>query len=364
MTLRRDQGLGRRSTGRGRSSTTLLAGLVLASAAGGLAWTWAPDDAPGRVPAPVAVAAAGPGAVMAVPASAPTTVARRWGPEHFPDVELTDQYGRKHRLYRDLLQGRTVAANTFFAGCSDVCPLSTAKMLELQALLGDRVGRDIAFYSFSVDPQQDTPATMKAYADRFGVGPGWLFLTGALEDVERVTRSLGLGSRWSNDARDNHSTTLMVGREPTGQWMKHSSTDNPRFVAASMATFLGWQVDQRQPGYSAAREMDVSNGRYLFNNGCSSCHTIGQGDRIGPDLAGVSARRPRDWLMRFILVPDQVIAAGDPVATALVRQYRGVRMPNLGLAREEVEDILDHIELTGNARQQAAARPAQAPATR
>jgi cytochrome oxidase Cu insertion factor (SCO1/SenC/PrrC family) len=70
-----------------------------------------------------------------------TRSSKPWGPGHFPNVVLTTQHGTKVRLYDDLLKGKAVAVNTFFAGCGDVCPLGTAKMLELQKLLGDRVGR-------------------------------------------------------------------------------------------------------------------------------------------------------------------------------------------------------------------------------
>lgn len=141
----------------------------------------------------------------------------RSGAQRFPNVELTTQHGDKVRLYDDLLKGKTVAVNTFYAGCGDVCPLGTAKMLELQKLLGGRVGKDIQFYSISIDPFNDTPQTLKAYADRFNVGPGWLFLTGKEKDVQLVTRALGLGTLQATAPRDNHSTTLMVGNEPSGQ---------------------------------------------------------------------------------------------------------------------------------------------------
>jgi protein SCO1/2 len=270
----------------------------------------------------------------------------RWGANHFPNVELTTQHGRKVRLYDDLLKGKAVAVNTFFAGCGDVCPLGTAKMLELQKLLGERVGKDIFFYSISVDPANDTPEALKAYADRFDVGPGWLFLTGREEDIRVVTKKLGLGVMQQTNPRDYHSTTLMVGREPTGQWMKNSATDNPRYVAATIQTFLGW--GETLPGsrdYAQARPMpDITNGQFLFNNGCSACHTIGGGDKVGPDLLGVTERRKRAWLERFVLVPDEVLAERDPVATQLLAKYKGVKMPNLGLARDEVAQILGHIE--------------------
>lgn len=271
--------------------------------------------------------------------------------QRFPNVELTTQHGKKVRLYDDLLKGKTIAINTFFAGCGDVCPLGTAKMLALQKLLGERVGRDIFFYSISVDPFHDTPETLKAYADRFNVGPGWLFLTGTEQDVQLVTRALGLGTLQATAPRDNHSTTLMVGDEPSGQWMKNSVTDNPRFVAASIQTFLGWPDALPSKSYTQAGTMQLSNGQFLFQNGCSACHSIGGGDQLGPDLLGVTERRQRNWLERFILVPDEVLDAGDPIANELLKKYKGVRMPNLGLARDEVADILAYIETkTGEVR--------------
>jgi protein SCO1 len=279
------------------------------------------------------------------------------GPERFPNIELTTQDGRKVRLVDDLIKGKAVAVNTFFASCSEVCPLGTAKMLELQRLLGDRVGKDIFFYSLSVDPLRDTPAAMKAYAERYGVGPGWLFLTGKEEDIRRAVRALGLGTLAAGGTNEDHSTTLMVGHEPSGRWMKNSATDNPRFTAASMQTFLGWPAEgigaQR---YEQAAPISMSNGEFLFRNGCAACHSIGGGDRIGPDLLGVTARRDRAWVERFIQAPDRMLAAGDPQAVQLNERFRGVQMPNLDLTRDDVADIVDHLETATRARS-----PAQGP---
>ena len=267
-----------------------------------------------------------------------------WGADHFPNVVLTTQHGKKVRLYDDLIKGKAIAANTFFAGCGDVCPLGTAKMLELQKLLGDRVGKDIFFYSISIDPFNDTPELLKAYADRFDIGPGWLFLTGSEKDVQIATKKLGLGTLQATSPRDNHSTTLMVGHEPSGQWMKNSVTDNPRFVAGSIQTFLGWPDLLKSQNYANAAPLQVTNGQFLFQNGCVACHSIGGGDKIGPDLLGVTERRQSKWLEQFVLVPDEVLASGDVIANDLLKKYKGVRMPNLGLSREDVHDILAHIE--------------------
>jgi protein SCO1/2 len=277
--------------------------------------------------------------------SSPAFADQRWGADYFPNVVLTTQDGKPVRLYEDLLKGKSVAINVIFTECTDVCPLETATLVQLKRHLGDRVGKDIFFYSISIDPKRDIPPVLKAYAEKFGAGgPGWLFLTGKPEDIKLVTKKLGLSRARDAATREGHGSILMVGSEPTGQWMKNSALDNPGFLAARIGAFFGWKDLQPEASYAEARPLPSDAGRYLFESRCSSCHSIGQGDKIGPDLAGVTARRERAWLTRYIQVPDKVLAEGDPIATALFKQYKNVRMPNLRLGTDDVAGVLSYVD--------------------
>ncbi len=91
----------------------------------------------------------------------------------------------------------------------------------------------------------------------------------------------------------------------------------------------------------------AADGKVLFEQKCSSCHTIGSGDRIGPDLHSVADRRPQEWLLRFVMAPDELIAAKDEVAVRLVEKYNRIIMPNLGLKEGEARALLAHIEAVG-----------------
>jgi protein SCO1/2 len=270
----------------------------------------------------------------------------RWGANYFPNAALTTQDGKTVRLYDDLLKGKTVAINVIFTECQDVCPLETAMMVQLKRALGDRVGKDIFFYSISIDPERDTPEVLKAYAEKFGAGgPGWLFLTGKADEIKVIARKLGLSRSRNAPTRDGHSSILMVGNEPTGQWQKHSALDNPRFLASRISSFMGWKESEPAQNYAEARPVTPEEEQqYLFQSKCGACHTIGQGDKVGPDLSGVTAQRERAWLTRYIQAPDEVLAAGDPVAAGLFKKYKGVRMPNLGLKPEEVTHLLSYLE--------------------
>lgn len=300
----------------------------------------APVRAHGEHDQPRQAPAAAAGAEPAAPAR---TSRNRYGANYFPNVELTTHLGTKVRLYDDLLKGKSVAFNVVFTDCKDVCPLETAMLVQVQKILGARVGKDIFFYSLSIDPERDTPQVLKAYAEKFGVGPGWLFLTGRMEDIKLITKKLGLLRDREAETRDGHSAVLVVGDEPTGQWTRKHALDNPQFLAAMLGTFFGWRDTEPQRSYAEARPLAYDNGQYLFQSRCSACHSVGQGDKVGPDLRDVTARRERAWLTRYIQFPDRLLAARDPIATALFEKYR-VRMPNLDLSGEQVAAVLAYLE--------------------
>src|SRR6476660_1882299 len=112
----------------------------------------------------------------------------RWGPDYFPNVTLTTQDGAPVRFYDDLLKGKIVAINLIYTTCKYACPLETARMSQVARVLGDRMGRDVFFYSITIDPEHDTPAVLKDYAEKFHAGPGWSFLTGRAEDIELISK--------------------------------------------------------------------------------------------------------------------------------------------------------------------------------
>jgi protein SCO1/2 len=285
-------------------------------------------------------------ALGAAASPAPTVAGELWGPDYFPNVELQTQDGRTVRFYDDLLKDRLVAIDLIYTRCRFSCPLETARLAQVQRILGDRVGKDVFFYSITLDPEHDTPAVLKAYAEKYRAGPGWLFLTGRKEDVKLVAHKLGLLSRGETPVnRDGHTPELMVGNVPAGQWMRNSAVDDPRFLATIIGGMLdGWRSRRPARSYSEASALTLSKGEYLFSTRCSACHTVGKGDGVGPDLLGVTKVRERGWLSRFIAMPDQVLAERDPIALALHARYEQVNMPNLRLGPEDVAALVEYLD--------------------
>ncbi len=121
--------------------------------------------------------------------------------------------------------------------------------------------------------------------------------------------------------------------------------DNPKFLARTIGDWMtNWQGPKGELGtYADVKPLTFSPGEYTFKQHCAACHTLGQGEHIGPDLLGVTKIRDREWLARFIYAPDKMLASGDPIAKELFEKYRNVRMPNLDLSREDVVSIVNYL---------------------
>ena len=69
------------------------------------------------------------------------------------------------------------------------------------------------------------------------------------------------------------------------------------------------------------------DGAAIFSGNCGSCHTIGKGKIVGPDLKGLSERRKIDWVLKWVKNSSAVIASGDAYAVQLFKDNNNTPMP-------------------------------------
>ena len=127
-----------------------------------------------------------------------------------PEFELTSQDGAAVALYD--FRGRVLAVAFIYTSCPDVCPLLTDKMAQVQDLVGPHFGPRVAFVSITVDPENDTPAALRAYAESHGANlAGWSFLTGAPPMISEVAERYGVAVTRTADGQVEHTllTTLV-----------------------------------------------------------------------------------------------------------------------------------------------------------
>jgi len=284
---------------------------------------------------------------------------RHWREGNIPNVPVVSQDGRSLRFYDDVLKGKISIISFIYTSCRDICPVVTARLSQLEDKLGDAAGRDYFFVSISFDPTNDTPDKLKEYGKAFGAGPNWLFLTGTVKDIDAIRHRLGERSR----ALTEHRNEVLLFNDRTGEWERNSAFGDIGVLASAVRAMDPDQRAKAQPIEKASTATfvdDPSNlpGQALFVKTCGACHTVGKGSRVGPDLAGVTTRRTRDWLVSYIMEPEKVRAKRDPVAMSLAAQFPTVRMPNLGLSELDSSDVIAYIDAMTYAANAEKASPA------
>jgi copper(I)-binding protein/cytochrome oxidase Cu insertion factor (SCO1/SenC/PrrC family) len=270
-----------------------------------------------------------------------------WGANYFPNVPLITQDGKTIHFFDDLIKDKIVAINFIYTTCADTCPLETAQLVKVQQILGDRMGRDVFFYSISIDPEHDTPSVLAQYRERFGAR--WTFLTGDDADIIQLRRKLGLYIEEIQDGSNNHNVSMIIGNQATGRWMKRSPFENPYVLADQLGNWLdGWKAPPTGGDYADAPKLrSIAPGEQLFRTRCATCHTLTGHElagALGPDLLGVTQRREMDWLLNWLRAPDQMLENKDSIAVALYEQYNQLPMPNMRLNQQEAEDLIAYMD--------------------
>lgn len=97
------------------------------------------------------------------------------------------------------------------------------------------------------------------------------------------------------------------------------------------------------PASATPTDPEAVKGKQTFESKCIACHSIGQGPKMGPDLAGVAQRGGADWIRRWLKEPERLLAS-DPKARALMKQYHDVPMPNQNLSGPETDQLVRYFD--------------------
>ena len=149
----------------------------------------------------------------------PARLAAR-GSGRIPNPTVTTHEGRAVRFYDDLIRDKVVAISMTYAQCTATCPATMGNLIRVQQMLGERIGRDVFMLSITLFPEVDSPQVLKQYAEKFGVGPGWQFLTGAPADIESLRIALGFyDPDPAIDAiRTQHANMIRIGNAAYDRW--------------------------------------------------------------------------------------------------------------------------------------------------
>lgn len=91
--------------------------------------------------------------------------------------------------------------------------------------------------------------------------------------------------------------------------------------------------------------LNAQNGEEHFKTVCASCHTIGKGLLVGPDLKGVHKKHPEKWLLKWVKSSQTLVNEGDKKAVELFNQYNQIPMPdNPQFSDADIKAIITYIK--------------------
>ncbi len=232
-----------------------------------------------------------------------------------PDFRYVDQDGRP--VTRATFAGDVWIASFVFTQCRTVCPLLTARMVELQRRLA---AVKVRFVSFSVDPAHDTPDVLRAYARHWA--PDEKRWTLVATDEQSLPK-LAAGFKVTAEKRDDPQDPIL-----------HTSL----FLLVDGAGRVRGAFDTEHPGQLAALEEGVRNltgtgtaqassplptaGADLYHAlSCDRCH---ERPDLAPPLVDLPGRRrelenglavvaDEAWVRESILQPGAKRVKGYPL---------------------------------------------------
>ncbi|MCC8400750.1 SCO family protein [Paraburkholderia sp. MMS20-SJTN17] len=139
-----------------------------------------------------------------------------------PPVTLVRADGKSVSLVDELNDGRPVVLTFIYTSCTTICPMVSQTFEQLQEELGSERDK-VHFVSISIDPEQDTPARLRAYAERFGAGPQWQYYTGTVDASIAAQRAFNV---YRGD-KMNHTAVAFLRAAPGKPWLRLDGPATP-----------------------------------------------------------------------------------------------------------------------------------------
>ena len=264
-----------------------------------------------------------------------------------PPFSFTNSDGRS--IDASVLRGHVWIADFIFTRCPTLCPVITSKMNVLRRSLRSA---EIRFVSFSIDPDYDTPAILRAYANRWSADPRWLLLRPPPGTETEFAKAMNVPFKHTAMPLEPilHTTQFFLIDQRGRVRGQYGSLDDAavRRLAADATLLEGAAETARSAGAKPSGEQLVipaaSRGQSLFQAlGCAACHADA---KTGPPLAGLAGRTVRleggttvladgSYLRQSIVAPaEQVVSGYNPLMPA----YDGY------LAPADVDDLVAYLQ--------------------
>jgi protein SCO1 len=141
----------------------------------------------------------------------------------------------------------------------------------------------------------------------------------------------------------------MSAARASNQEMKKAVVYGFALAALAVATpsFAQEKASEAAATFTVDAAKAKAGSKVFAAKACVGCHTVGKGRLAGPDLAGVLERRTETWTRTWLKDPTPMFET-DETAKALLKEYNNVKMPNMKLTEEQIDQLLHYIVETGS----------------
>lgn len=144
-----------------------------------------------------------------------------------PDVRVTDTSGRAVRLPGPLELDAPLLVNFIYTTCTTICSTQTATLAELQRRLVTR-GEKVRFVSFTIDPDNDTPQRLAAFAAQFSIERDWDFYSGEFDQMLRLQQAFDV----YRGSKASHPPVVLMRRSRQAPWVRVEGFATPAELLA------------------------------------------------------------------------------------------------------------------------------------
>lgn len=167
----------------------------------------------------------------AAPAMAETPTSLKKEKLRLPDLRVVDQNAVQRRFYSDLVKDRVVVVSFIYTSCTAICSPLTANLKRARELLDPALAERASFISISIDPQTDTPEALKAFAERYGIGGNWHFVTGKAARLLEIQKAFSVAMK----RKEDHTPLILIGNDASNSWTRKHGLAPPEAIAAAIS---------------------------------------------------------------------------------------------------------------------------------
>lgn len=136
---------------------------------------------------------------------------------NIPALTLIDQNGKDIRIDKLLNEDRPTLIQFIFTSCTTICPVMGAVFGGAQEDIS-ALAPDYRMVSISIDPEYDTPARLREFAQKQGATPEWILLTGSVENIDKIIKAFDV--LYLGDNKMYHQPYTFIRWKPDDKWVR------------------------------------------------------------------------------------------------------------------------------------------------